>query len=173
MNHVRKPGLPQRTPIWWVVLEREAGTLVEREVSLSLGADDGRRRIARREALELTERRGDEPAADASALELRRHRDGVHVVIRRASRQRAIAFAKLAVGGGSTQERVEPLVSHRGHQPVRNGLAGYYEREVAREDVAALYRHERLTPALLGRLNPGVDIESLAPDIEEIGYPER
>ncbi len=47
-----------------------------------------------------------------------------------------------------------------------------YEREVAKEDVAAIYRHERLTAAPLERLNPDVDLESLASDVDEIGYPE-
>ena len=50
--------------------------------------------------------------------------------------------------------------------------ADYHEREIAEVDVAAVYRHERLTPALIARLNPDVDLTSLAEDIAEIGYPE-
>jgi len=50
--------------------------------------------------------------------------------------------------------------------------AGYYERQIAHADVAALYSHQPLTRALVRRINPDVDLESLAGDIEEIGYPE-
>ena len=48
----------------------------------------------------------------------------------------------------------------------------YYEVEIAPADVAAVYRHDPLTNALVRRLNPGVDLESLAADMNEIGYPE-
>lgn len=47
----------------------------------------------------------------------------------------------------------------------------YYERELARDDVAALYRHEPLSASLLARLNPELGLEDLAEDIAEIGYP--
>jgi hypothetical protein len=47
----------------------------------------------------------------------------------------------------------------------------YYEVEIAPTDVAAVYRHDPLTNALVRRLNPGVDLESLAADMNEIGYP--
>ena len=40
-------------------------------------------------------------------------------------------------------------------------------------DVAAIYRHEPLTDALARRLNPDVELESLAGDLAEIGYPDR
>ena len=48
----------------------------------------------------------------------------------------------------------------------------YYEVEIAPADVAAVYRHDPLTNALVRRLNPGVDLESLVEDMNEIGYPE-
>jgi hypothetical protein len=50
--------------------------------------------------------------------------------------------------------------------------ADYYEREIAPEDVAAVYRHEPLTDELVKRLNPDADLEALAGDLDEIGYPE-
>jgi hypothetical protein len=50
--------------------------------------------------------------------------------------------------------------------------ADYYERQIAPADVAALYGHQPLTRALVRRINPDVNLESLAGDIEEIGYPE-
>ena len=51
--------------------------------------------------------------------------------------------------------------------------AEYYERAIDVADVEAMYRHEALTDALARRLNPDVDLESLAADIAEIGYPDR
>jgi hypothetical protein len=48
----------------------------------------------------------------------------------------------------------------------------YYGRQVAPTDVAAVYAHRSLTQALIRRINLDVDAESLAGDIEEIGYPE-
>ena len=48
----------------------------------------------------------------------------------------------------------------------------YYERRIAVEDVAAIYRHEPLTTALVHRLNPDVSLEALATDADGIGYPE-
>lgn len=48
----------------------------------------------------------------------------------------------------------------------------YYGRELALADVAAVYRHAPLTDALVRRLNPDVDLASLAEDIDTIGYPE-
>lgn len=47
----------------------------------------------------------------------------------------------------------------------------YYECEVDVDDVAAIYRHEPLSAELVRRLNPAVDLASLADDIAEIGYP--
>lgn len=49
----------------------------------------------------------------------------------------------------------------------------YYERELALDDVAAVYRHEPLSASLVARLNPEVDLDDLAEDIAEIGYPEQ
>jgi len=46
-------------------------------------------------------------------------------------------------------------------------------RELALDDVTAVYRHEPLDASLVGRLNPEVDLEALADDIAEIGYPEQ
>jgi hypothetical protein len=48
----------------------------------------------------------------------------------------------------------------------------YFERDLAGADVAAVYRHEPLTGNLVRRLNPDADLESLATDLDEIGYPE-
>jgi hypothetical protein len=48
----------------------------------------------------------------------------------------------------------------------------YYEVNIAAADVAAVYRHDPLTDALVRRLNPGVQLESLAADMNQIGYPE-
>jgi hypothetical protein len=39
-------------------------------------------------------------------------------------------------------------------------------------DVAAICDHKPVTQALVRRINPDVDLETLADDIEEIGYPE-
>jgi hypothetical protein len=49
----------------------------------------------------------------------------------------------------------------------------YYEVDIERADIAAVYRHDPLTSALVRRLNPRVDLESLAGDMNEIGYPEE
>lgn len=46
----------------------------------------------------------------------------------------------------------------------------YYERDVDVRDVAAIYRHEPLSVELVRRLNPDVDLASLADDVAEIGY---
>ena len=51
--------------------------------------------------------------------------------------------------------------------------AEYYELVIDVSDVEAIYRHEPLTDALARRLNPDVELESLAADIAEIGYPDR
>jgi hypothetical protein len=51
--------------------------------------------------------------------------------------------------------------------------AEYYERQIAPADVAAVYGHQPLTDALVRRINPQVDVGSLAVDIAEIAYPER
>jgi hypothetical protein len=51
--------------------------------------------------------------------------------------------------------------------------ARYYEIELRLEDVAALYRHEPLTPEFVARLNPEIDYAALRDDLREIGYPER
>jgi hypothetical protein len=50
--------------------------------------------------------------------------------------------------------------------------AEYYERDIEVKDVAAIYRHTPLDDDLLQRLNPDVELESLADDMTEIGYPE-
>jgi len=50
--------------------------------------------------------------------------------------------------------------------------AEYYERQIAHADIAAVYAHQPLTDALVRRINPEVDLGSLAGDISEIGYPE-
>ena len=51
--------------------------------------------------------------------------------------------------------------------------AEYFERVVDVADVDAIYRHEPLTSALVRRLNPEVDVASLAEDVAEIGYPDN
>jgi hypothetical protein len=48
----------------------------------------------------------------------------------------------------------------------------YYEVEIAPTDVAAVYRHDPLTNALVRRLNPGLNLESLAEDMNQVGYPD-
>ena len=50
--------------------------------------------------------------------------------------------------------------------------ADYYEVDLPLDAVAAVYRHEPLTPALVARLHAGVTIEMLREDASEIGYPE-
>lgn len=50
--------------------------------------------------------------------------------------------------------------------------AEYYEVAVPLEAVAAIYRHEPLTDALVARLNPARDVHDLASDLAEIGFPE-
>jgi hypothetical protein len=50
--------------------------------------------------------------------------------------------------------------------------AAYYERDMAVEDVASIYRHEPLTADRVRRLNPAVSLDALAEDADEIGYPE-
>lgn len=47
----------------------------------------------------------------------------------------------------------------------------YYECDVDASDVAAIYRHEPLSVELVRRLNPDIDLASLADDLAEIGYP--
>lgn len=47
----------------------------------------------------------------------------------------------------------------------------YHERELAIDDVAAVYRHEPLSAALVRRLNPDADVASVEADRDEIGYP--
>lgn len=49
--------------------------------------------------------------------------------------------------------------------------AEYYEHQIDVADAAAVYRHVALTDALVKRLNPQVDLESLEGDMIEIGYP--
>jgi hypothetical protein len=51
--------------------------------------------------------------------------------------------------------------------------AEYYEVDVPLDAVAAIYRHEPLTPELVARLNPAVQLHDLAADLAEIGFPER
>ncbi|WP_198087667.1 hypothetical protein [Variovorax sp. E3] len=48
----------------------------------------------------------------------------------------------------------------------------YYECDVDLDAVAAIYRHEPLSAALVERLNPEADLASLEGDIAEIGYPQ-
>jgi hypothetical protein len=50
--------------------------------------------------------------------------------------------------------------------------AKYYEVSIPPDAVAAIYRHEPLTDALVARLNPTLVVDDLAPDLAEIGYPE-
>ena len=59
-----------------------------------------------------------------------------------------------------------------GHVPDYVQFAhNYYEIEIAPRDVSAVYRHDQLTEALVRRLNPQVDLQSLADDMTQIGYP--
>jgi len=50
--------------------------------------------------------------------------------------------------------------------------AEYYEVDVPLDAVAAIYRHEPLTDALVARLNPTIGVRDLASDLGEIGFPE-
>jgi hypothetical protein len=50
--------------------------------------------------------------------------------------------------------------------------AEYYEVDVPLDAVAAIYRHEPLTDALVARLNPTIGVRDLASDLAEIGFPE-
>jgi len=50
--------------------------------------------------------------------------------------------------------------------------ADYYEVDLPLEAVAAVYRHQPLTPELLARLNADATIDALREDVVEIGYPE-
>ena len=50
--------------------------------------------------------------------------------------------------------------------------ADYYEVDLPLDAVAAVYRHQPLTPELLARLNADVTIDALREDAVEIGYPE-
>lgn len=54
----------------------------------------------------------------------------------------------------------------------REFASEYHERTLVLSDVTAIYDHKPLTQAMVRRINPDVDLESLAGDIEEIGYPE-
>ena len=47
----------------------------------------------------------------------------------------------------------------------------YYERDISVESVAAVYRHEPLTEALIQALNPEQRLAFLRDDLEEIAYP--
>src|SRR5690606_9357258 len=48
-----------------------------------------------------------------------------------------------------------------------------YQARLRLEDVAAIYGHQPLTPELVARLNPEIDLAALREDLGEIGYPER
>jgi hypothetical protein len=50
--------------------------------------------------------------------------------------------------------------------------AEYHEVAVPLDAVAAIYRHEPVTDALVARLNPTLDVHDLGPDLAEIGFPE-
>ncbi len=47
----------------------------------------------------------------------------------------------------------------------------YYERDIAAEYVAAVYRHEPLTEAVIQALNPEQRLAFLKDDVEQIAYP--
>jgi hypothetical protein len=49
----------------------------------------------------------------------------------------------------------------------------YYEKKLSIGAVRAIYDHEPLSTDLIQRLNAEVNLESLAKDIDEIGYPEK
>ena len=48
----------------------------------------------------------------------------------------------------------------------------YYERDLNLSDVSAIYQHQPISNALVRRLNPELDLESLKDDLTEIGYPK-
>jgi hypothetical protein len=47
----------------------------------------------------------------------------------------------------------------------------YYERPISLPMIEHIYQHHRLTEEFVQSLNPDCDLETLAADIEEIGYP--
>ncbi len=55
----------------------------------------------------------------------------------------------------------------------RSFAASYYEIDLGLDAVAAVYRHEPVSDALLSALNPKLSQSSLASDLDEIGYRAR
>jgi hypothetical protein len=47
----------------------------------------------------------------------------------------------------------------------------YYECSISMEVINYIYEHRRRTDALVLELNPERDLETLASDVKEIGYP--
>jgi hypothetical protein len=56
-------------------------------------------------------------------------------------------------------------------QDYKSWAESYYERSINIEAVRLIYEHKPLTDELLHRLNPDRDLDSLAADVKEIGYP--
>jgi len=54
----------------------------------------------------------------------------------------------------------------------RTFAAECYEMDLPLDAIAAVYRHQRLTPSLIARLNGSVTLDDLRNDLAEIGYPE-
>jgi hypothetical protein len=64
------------------------------------------------------------------------------------------------------------ILAGRPEQYVEFG-SDYYERNIDLDAVTAVYRHQPLDAALIATLNPEAELDELAEDIAEIGYPEQ
>ena len=74
---------------------------------------------------------------------------------------------------GPDPDGSEHLLSILDGVPVRyvEFAADYYEADVTRNSVEAVYLHRPLTPELVSSLNPEASLAQLEPDLQEIGYP--
>jgi hypothetical protein len=108
----------------------------------------------------------DEPAFDTA--------NSTFCVWRRTSDDRW-SRGPVALPPGDDPDGSRELLSILAGDPERYSqfAAEYYGREVVPADVAAVYGHHPLTPALVRRINPDADPGLLADDADEIGYPEK
>lgn len=49
----------------------------------------------------------------------------------------------------------------------------YYEYGIPLAPIREIYAHAPITPKILEQLNPGITVEEIAEELEEIGYPEN
>ena len=61
--------------------------------------------------------------------------------------------------------------SSRNPSTYREFAEQYYECSIDLEAVSSIYQNQPLTTEIIKALNPEVSLESLASDLEEIGYP--